>query len=299
MYNKHLDAFMSVVENGSFSKAAEAAHISRTALIQQINLLEEHVGLELFLRSSKGIKLTPTGELFRERARAIMSLSASTIAECRALENVRQIRIGTLPNLPLTILAPICAEYHRLFPQTEIIFVERNAQEYLASFQNNEFDISADYMSRLVLPDEDICFTPLATDSFDAAVSPESELASKDKLTLDDLVGRKVYLLAANLALAEDSMRKLITSSGKHIQITDIYGYSRSLPITCLLEDAVFIHYHINGSEYAPLVSLPLDVGKECPVRLGLCYKRGAGREVRSFVLFASEYCGADIDRFR
>ena len=289
MYNKHLDAFMSVVEKGSFSKAAEASHISRTALIQQINLLEEHLGFELFNRTSKGTKLTPMGELFRVRTKEIMRLSADTISKCRALENVRQVRIGTLPNLPLTILAPICLEYHQLYPTTEIIFVERQAADYLGSFQNNEFDISADYMSRLVLPEEEICFAWLAEDSFDCAVSPESELAGREKITLDDLVGKKIYLLAPNIAQAEDSVRRLILESRKSIQIKDIDGYSRSLPINCLLEDAVFIHYHINGDEYAPLVSRPLDAGKPCPINLGLCYKRGASREVRSFVQFATE----------
>ena len=289
MYNKHLDAFMSVVEKGSFSKAAEASHISRTALIQQINLLEEHLGFDLFNRSSKGAKLTPMGELFRTRTREIMRLSADTISKCRALGDVRQIRIGTLPNLPLTILAPICLEYHRLYPTTEIIFVERQAADYLASFQNNEFDISADYMSRLVLSDEEICFTWLAEDVFDCAVSPESELAKYEKITLDDLAGKKVYLLAPNLAQAEDNMRRIILDSGKDVRLTNIEGYSRSLPINCLLEDAAFIHYHINGDEYAPLVSRPLDAGKPCPIKLGLCYKRGANREVRSFVQFASE----------
>lgn len=298
MYNKHLDAFMSVVEKGSFSKAAEASHISRTALIQQINLLEEHLGFDLFNRSSKGTRLTPMGELFRTRTKEIMRLSADTISQCRALEDVRQIRIGTLPNLPLTILAPICMQYHRLYPTTEIIFVERQAADYLASFQNNEFDISADYMSRLVLPDEEICFAWLAEDRFDCAVSPESELAGKDRITLNDLAGKKVYLLAANLAQAEDNMRRIILDSGVNICLTDIDGYSRSLPINCLLEDAAFIHYHINGDEYAPLVSRPLDTGKPCPINLGLCYKRSASREVRSFIQFASESASHNLQKY-
>lgn len=298
MYNKHLDAFMSVVEKGSFSKAAEASHISRTALIQQINLLEEHLGFDLFSRSSKGTRLTPMGELFRTRTKEIMRLSADTISQCRALEDVRQIRIGTLPNLPLTILAPICMEYHRLYPTTEIIFVERQATDYLASFQNNEFDISADYMSRLVLSDEEICFAWLAEDRFDCAVSPESELARQDRITLNDLAGKKVYLLAANLAQAEDNMRRIIIDSGVNVCLTDINGYSRSLPINCLLEDAAFIHYHINGDEYAPLVSRPLDTGKPCQINLGLCYKRGASREVRSFVQFASESASHNLQKY-
>lgn len=47
-------------------------------------------------------------------------------------------------------------------------------------------------------------------------------------------------------------MRRIINESGKNIRLADIKGYSRSLPINCLLEDAAFIHYHINGDEYAP-----------------------------------------------
>ena len=67
---------------------------------------------------------------------------------------------------------------------------------------------------RLVLPEQDICFTPLANDSFDCAVSPESELARKERLTLDDLVGKKVYLLAPNLAQADHIIGKILMQFG-------------------------------------------------------------------------------------
>lgn len=41
MYNRHLDSFIIIAESGSFSSAAEKLFVSRTALIQQINLLEK------------------------------------------------------------------------------------------------------------------------------------------------------------------------------------------------------------------------------------------------------------------
>ncbi len=51
MYNRHLETFIAVADLGSFSKAAEALYISSTAVIKQINLLEQELGLTLFERT--------------------------------------------------------------------------------------------------------------------------------------------------------------------------------------------------------------------------------------------------------
>ncbi len=61
MYNHQLDTFIRTAELGSFGKASEALFISSTAVIQQINLLENLCGFRLFVRSNHGVKLTPAG----------------------------------------------------------------------------------------------------------------------------------------------------------------------------------------------------------------------------------------------
>lgn len=297
MYNKHLDSFLSIAESGSFSKAAEAGHISRTALIQQINLLEEHIGFSLFVRSSKGALLTPMGQLFAKRAREIKKISSATLADCRALQNTKQIRIGILPNLPLPILGPVCIEYYKQYPDTKIIFVERSSTDYLSAFINNEFDISADYMSRLVCTNEDICFAKLGMDFFDCAVPPYSSLAAKKTISLNDLRGCKVGLFISELAQAEDNLRKYIETAFPDVQIIDIESYSKSLPLTCILENMYLLHYHITEKEYHPLASRPLEVPKDYFIELGLCYKSNASKEVRSFINFAETYCKNKFNR--
>jgi len=70
---------MAVADTGSFSKAAEVCHISRTALMQQIRLLEAHLGFSLFRRSNRGAQPTPMGSLVRARAEKIMQISADSI----------------------------------------------------------------------------------------------------------------------------------------------------------------------------------------------------------------------------
>lgn len=54
MYNKQLDTFIQVADQGSFSKAAEVLYISPTAVLKQINLLENDLGFPLFVRTNRG-----------------------------------------------------------------------------------------------------------------------------------------------------------------------------------------------------------------------------------------------------
>ena len=54
MYNPQLETFLRVADAGSFNKAAEESHITSTAVIKQINLLEESLGLKLFERTHRG-----------------------------------------------------------------------------------------------------------------------------------------------------------------------------------------------------------------------------------------------------
>lgn len=61
MYNRALDTFKAVTEEGSFSKAAEKLMLTHTAVIKQMNGLEEHLGVELFTRSNQGVQLTAAG----------------------------------------------------------------------------------------------------------------------------------------------------------------------------------------------------------------------------------------------
>ena len=54
MYNPQLETFLCVAECGSFNKAAEKLFISPPAVIKQINLLEENLDLQLFVRTHRG-----------------------------------------------------------------------------------------------------------------------------------------------------------------------------------------------------------------------------------------------------
>lgn len=75
MYNQTLNTFIEVANCGSFLKASEKLFISPTAIMKQMNLLEQHIGLSLMARTNQGIKLANAGESLYKDAKAIIQFS--------------------------------------------------------------------------------------------------------------------------------------------------------------------------------------------------------------------------------
>lgn len=291
MYNRYLDTFLSVAEQGSFSKAAEDCHISRTALIQQMNILEDHFGFSLFTRSSKGVVLTEEGELIKNSTLAIKNISAQTIEKCLAVQGKKQVRIGVVPSQTLIYLTSICLEFSKQYPDIELQFVERTPAEYLAAFNNNEFDVSAEYMGRLMpQSDADYQFALLKRDYFECGMSPGSLLAGKKVIRPADLCGKKVALFVNDTTQTETRLRQYLIKNVPDIEIVNIESFTKFLPLMCINQDLVLIHFHVTGKDYVPLISRKLVVGEEYNIDIGLNYKTDARKEVYQFIEFAKEY---------
>ncbi len=73
MQYRHLHYFVSVVEAGSFSRAAATVHVAQPALSQQIAQLEEQLGVSLLLRTARGVHPTAAGEVLYREASAILN----------------------------------------------------------------------------------------------------------------------------------------------------------------------------------------------------------------------------------
>jgi len=80
---RHLRAFIAVADTHSIRRAAEKLHVSQPALSRTIRDLEHELGITLFLRSAKGVRLTPGGERFLSGARRTLSEATAAIARAR------------------------------------------------------------------------------------------------------------------------------------------------------------------------------------------------------------------------
>ena len=107
--------YITIVEQGSFSKAAEKLGITQPTVSKQVDRLEEKLDSQLFKRSTRKLILTAAGERYYERAREIDALIKATEHEVRHISSTDEsiLRISTSPALATHILPPVPSFYHR------------------------------------------------------------------------------------------------------------------------------------------------------------------------------------------
>ena len=119
MNTTQLECFMSVSNFLNFSRAAEQLGLTQPAVSHQINALEDELGVKLFYRTSKRVRLTQAGHLFSQYAREILSLSRMSKARLKEGQDSSVLRfgIGCRSFLELRLLGPVLGELRKEFPQ--------------------------------------------------------------------------------------------------------------------------------------------------------------------------------------
>ncbi|MDO6707291.1 LysR substrate-binding domain-containing protein [Photobacterium sp. 1_MG-2023] len=138
-----LATFDVAAKTQSFTQAASTLHVTTGAVSQQIRLLEQQLGFELFQRHARGITLTESGR----RLHQVVGRSLSEIAEViRALQLGRQaegeIRLKLTPSFAFKWLVP---RLHHFYAQYPDINVQTFADGALVDSENTDCDLVIDY----------------------------------------------------------------------------------------------------------------------------------------------------------
>lgn len=126
-----LRGFLTVAEEGSFTKAAKRLFVTQPALSLQIKALEERLGEQLFERRGRTIRLTPAGRVLQGRAVQIFTLVEQTTQEMASLNGLKtgQVVIGAGESPCLYLLPPLIQFFHEQFPGIFLRFVNRHSAE--------------------------------------------------------------------------------------------------------------------------------------------------------------------------
>lgn len=181
--------FLAVAEDLHFGKAAARLHIAQPALSIQIRDLEKKVGGRLFERTSRKVRLTETGELFRQEAKLVVQ------QEERSFQKVARAVRGQagILNLAYTgtavfsgIMGRILKDYRKEYPDVEIRLRELDPNRQLTELENR--GLHAGFMTASFLsPPDELRMVPLATWPMLLAVPGDHPLARKKRVTLDML----------------------------------------------------------------------------------------------------------------
>ena len=123
---RHLRAFAAIADAGGFARAATRLHLSQPALSRQIHTLEADLGVLLFDRVGRGVRLTAQGEDLLERSRRLLAEAEALGERARELKGGATgiLRVGATPQVIENLLAPFLVHYRRRHSGVEVHLVE-------------------------------------------------------------------------------------------------------------------------------------------------------------------------------
>jgi LysR family cyn operon transcriptional activator len=143
MLLRHIRYLLAVVEQGNFTRAAEALYVSQPTLSQQIRQLEETLGVQLLDRSGRVVRATDAGEAYVAYARrALRELEAGQ----RAIHDVRDLARGTLrlamtPSLTSYLAGPLIARFNASYPGITLQVIEKTLDAIEAALAADQVDL--------------------------------------------------------------------------------------------------------------------------------------------------------------
>ena len=139
---RQLRYFESLSRHGHFGRAAEACAISQPALSVQIKELEETLGMQLFERGARQVRLTGFGEEFARHVREILRATDELGELARASRDrlVGRLRIGVIPTIAPYLLPSVIANLSRIYDGLDIHVRETMTMKLLQELKEGRLD---------------------------------------------------------------------------------------------------------------------------------------------------------------
>lgn len=113
--------FISAVELGSFNRAAAAVHRAESTISQQMNRLEQLLGVDLFQKQGRGRQLTNDGEDFLAYARQILALHDQALTAMQpSARSGGYVRVGAMDDYAVQVLPEVVAQFMREYPGIDV-----------------------------------------------------------------------------------------------------------------------------------------------------------------------------------
>lgn len=138
-----LSLFHLVVKHRSFTKAAEIAGLTQSAITRQIQGMENSLGIDLIERTTRSVRVTPAGEfLFHESFKILGDIDASLQRLRQDFSDApKEIRVGVSQTIGLAYLPGFFVANQKRFPKVTYRVAHQSSQDILRALENNELDI--------------------------------------------------------------------------------------------------------------------------------------------------------------
>ncbi len=190
---RQLAYFVQVAETGSVREAAQRVHVAQSALSRHVRALEDELGVALFERHARGMRLTGAGGRLLSRAAAILETVEETRAELMA-EGGRLIgtaAIGTSAAVSRLLYGPLAERFGAAHPQVRLDLVEGASYLLLEGIDTGRLDLAI-----VVNPDKraSLELSPLVTEPVYLVAQPRERRLPQDIASIEAIVGLPLVL---------------------------------------------------------------------------------------------------------
>ena len=190
---RHLRYFRAVAEAENFRRAAERVHVDQSPLSRSVRELEDHIGVELFVRSHRGTRITPAGAKMLEEVKVIFDTIEDAFQAVRKVAGRRRqsLRVGIADGLAQLRLSHFLSHWRSAFPLIELHLIECHAVELAEALRRDEIDIG---LSFGVDDMEGVARETAWSDAVVVVLPAAHALASREALSMDEVIGQTLVL---------------------------------------------------------------------------------------------------------
>ncbi|MGQ3675166.1 LysR family transcriptional regulator [Xanthobacter sp. TB0139] len=144
---RQLRYFVTIVEVGSFSRAAQVLHVAQPALSQHVRNMEMDLGVELLFRSPQGVRATEAGETLERHARLILNQMEVAREAVKGGQNEPEgeVRFGLPGTVSQMLCVPLISEARRRYPKIKLRVAEAMSGFVLDWLREGKIDLGVLY----------------------------------------------------------------------------------------------------------------------------------------------------------
>lgn len=194
--------FLAVAREQNMTRAAKQLHVTQPTLSKQLKQLEDEVGKKLFTRSNYSIHLTEEGVLLRKRAEDILNMVDKTMDEFQSLDDITggDIYIGAAESESFCYFASIAKKLQLKYPDVKFHLYSGNTEVIAERLDRGLLDFAI-IVQEVDLSKYNYIKVP-ASDTWGVIMRKDSPLATKEFMTIDDLMD--IPLIVSRQGLTED-----------------------------------------------------------------------------------------------
>jgi DNA-binding transcriptional LysR family regulator len=275
MHLKSLKVFCDVVGRRSFSRAAAENGISQSGASQIVNALEEHLGVQLIDRTKRPFVLTPEGETYYEGCRKLVQRYFALEEEVKTLheEVAGRVSVASIYSIGLSHMNRFVKRFLQSYPKANVRVQYQHPNRVHELVESDQVDLGLVSFPR---SSRTIKATTWREEPMVLVCAPGHPLASRERVSLEDLHGLELIAFDADLEIRHEIDRAL---AAKAVEVRVAMEFDNTETIKRAVEidagvallPAPTVDREV---EVGALVARPL-VGVELKRPIGIIQRRG------------------------